>query len=173
MRSMSVNKPMNQELIFLSISVRIHFAKMLCQEKGEFGCQLSPLAENGKTLLTHGKEMKISTVIVSTPIQCSQNSAWDCQCKKTKTSDRGSLAAAMWLLYQWGEEGTKPEGKSINLPSVYVPAITYGHGLWAVTKGMCLECVLSMKCLDDRDRMSLDIDKVLESELVYPNKGAL
>lgn len=69
MRSMSVNKPMNQELIFLSISVRIHFAKMLCQEKGEFGCQLSPLAENGKTLLTHGKEMKISTVIVSTPIQ--------------------------------------------------------------------------------------------------------
>lgn len=55
---------MNKQLIFLSIYGRIHFTKMLCQEKEQYGCQLSPFADSGKKLLTNGKEMMIPTVMV-------------------------------------------------------------------------------------------------------------
>ena len=46
-----MNKPTNQQLIFLSISAGIHLAKMLWKgkkKKEQCDCQLSPLAEEWK-----------------------------------------------------------------------------------------------------------------------------
>ena len=73
-----------------------------------------------------------------------------------------------------GEEGAEPQGEALSLPSIYVPALTYGHELWVVTQRtrswieaaeMSFLCRVAGLSLRDRGRSS-DIQRELRVELL-------
>lgn len=49
--------------------------------------------------------------------------------------DRNSLCSDVSVVPdRHGEEGAKPEGKALEISSMYVPTLMYGNELWVMTK---------------------------------------